>query len=643
MILPILIMGSEVTYMGKDVSSILGGFVGFYPMSAVEEIFKVFAFAWSLCFLLHYVSLKSKPQKFVRSYCLLPVGVFFLYSLATWIQYPAMFADHFPQWLNLAIYRIASTLNPSMLMYCAGLIFAVQLFRFVKIKAGTIGIFGLLVICAGFILLNAPRDIDFTSKKPNVILVGIDSMRADRVGTGVVKNIDQIKADESAYHFENHIVGIPRTFPSWAEILSGQYAAQIGIRHMFPSFWDRRHQDKGLATAFGEAGYQTLLVSDFAGDIFPRFNNGFEKVLTPTFTLSYLIRQRVGQVFPLVMPFMLTSPGSLLFPTIVGDSKFGNPKSLVQNFVKNISPEKPFFGTLFFSTAHFPYAAPYPYYKKYTDPKYTGDILFAKDPNIKISKEGVNESEIGQVRGLYDGALVSIDDALGDLVAYLKNHDLYDNTIIAITADHGESLYEDGLTHGHGEHLLGEEVLKVPLIMKLPKGEKKSETDLMKMSRSIDVATTMLGAAGIDGQVGEGIDLFGPVASEYAYAETGIWFSSGGSGWFQQKRISYPGISGLLSFDHGRSGEVVLSPEYENLIETAKHRAIITPKYKFVYIPTAAGVQFRLFDRELDPANRSDISGDNPRIVSKLKQRLYSIMLRHHENKQILDDYLVPL
>jgi arylsulfatase A-like enzyme len=78
---------------------------------------------------------------------------------------------------------------------------------------------------------------------------------------------------------------------------------------------------------------------------------------------------------------------------------------------------------------------------------------------------------------LYDAEILYMDHYLGTLVASLKRDKLYENTMIIVTADHGELFGEHG-KHGHGRSLFQEEI-HVPLIVKYPGTETAADrTDM---------------------------------------------------------------------------------------------------------------------------------------------------------------------
>lgn len=119
---------------------------------------------------------------------------------------------------------------------------------------------------------------------------------------------------------------------------------------------------------------------------------------------------------------------------------------------------------------------------------------------------------------LYDGEIAYLDRQLGELFAWLKQQGLYDETLIVLTADHGEEFYEHG-GWWHGLTLYQEQI-HVPLFLKLP-GQKLAGALDTGLARSLDLAPTVLRAVGLDiPQAMQGVDLLGETArAQLCFAE----------------------------------------------------------------------------------------------------------------------------
>ncbi|MEO8799711.1 MAG: sulfatase-like hydrolase/transferase, partial [Polyangiaceae bacterium] len=288
--------------------------------------------------------------------------------------------------------------------------------------------------------------------KPNVLVIAADSLRFDRLTPKLAPHLSAL-ADRGT-RFDRAYVSLPRTFPSWVTILTGRHPHHHGIRTMFPR-WDGRAKDfDALPERLAKAGYRTSVVSDFAGDIFSRIDLGFGEIDTPTFDMRELVRQRAVERETPLLPFLVTRAGRAIFPVVRELATAADPQLVAHDALRSIDRADggPFFETVFFSTAHFPYAAPEPYAAAFTKPSYRGRFKYDKPVGLG-SDAPPNADDVAQARGLYDGAVASIDDAVDVLLRGLDDRGLTESTIIVITADHGESLDEPGRGSGHGDHL----------------------------------------------------------------------------------------------------------------------------------------------------------------------------------------------
>jgi hypothetical protein len=95
----------------------------------------------------------------------------------------------------------------------------------------------------------------------------------------------------------------------------------------------------------------------------------------------------------------------------------------------------------------------------------------------------------------YAAQVAAADRCLGDFVGYLKRSGLYDRSVVVLTADHGESLGEDG-RWGHG-NVLHPELMRIPLIIHLPAQARSSLTaDRSQVALSTDITPTLYALAG---------------------------------------------------------------------------------------------------------------------------------------------------
>jgi arylsulfatase A-like enzyme len=671
-----LLIAQSAQFLGKDVSQVAAGILGFYPWTAVFEVLRVLlavalvlaglAFPWVVVSTL----VDSRTLSLV-CFPLMPVVNYILWLLGTVLKYPSFFNSFLPLFVQNTFYRAAFLIDPSVFWWASALTFLCSFgilaykksrelltFRFsslskARLLASFVGVslfIGLFVIRTRSLVADLST-IREKNSAPNVLVIAVDSLRVDRLRReDLVPSLIELLSDPQVVKFNDHYVGVPRTFPSWVELVSGTPAPVNGIRHMFPGFGVRTGEFSGFVSDLRDAGYDTQVWSDFAGDIFPRFMGGFKEIHTPNMNLKTMIRLSIDQSLPFFLPILMSTPFREFFSALKQSPAFADPTHITNELVEKMSQgDNPWLKVVFYSGAHFPYAAPHPFYTKFTRADYRGKFLFEKNPELGGLGEGLTDEDKVQIRSLYDGAIHAVDKELGRLFRSLKSKGLWDSTLIVITADHGEDLYEQGRVQGHGEHLRGENVLKVPFIVKLPANFMPKLSEIEDTTRSIDVSPTILEICGVKKSSIYGKSLLSKMTKDSsentpraAYSETGIWFSRSGEGFFQSQRLDYPGISRLLSFDQGFSGEVVLDPRFERIVVTAKHRSLVYQDFKIIYVPTSAGVRYELYNRRLDPENLTDLSKVDPIRLAEMRQRLFDVIKKMEKNVAFLDDFVVP-
>jgi len=504
-------------------------------------------------------------------------------------------------------------------------------------------------------------------QKPNIIFLSSDALRPDHFsGNGYFRettpNIDHL-LDESV-QVRGMITTVPRTFPAWVSILTSEYPLRHKIRHMFPRTRERSVPLKAAPLYLTQEGYTTSVISDFAGDIFPRIDLGFETIKAPEVNSKILIRQIILEKQVFLLPFLANSPLKKLFPEIRGIVHFADSDLITTETIEEIKTAqeegKPFFITSFYSITHFPFSAPYPYYQRYSDPNYQGphkyfkQVLLNLDPNSqgdKPCKETKEDQK--QVVALYDSCLRLFDDEVGKIINYLKKDNLFEDTIIVILSDHGENLYEHNHGMGHGEHLRSKAALEIPCIIKGKSLAPIKGKTCHQLVSSIDLMPTIFKMANLEipgSFKGEPINfsdrtLMERLSKVEAYVETGIWFEQDEKSdlFFQKLRLPYPNITELGEVDFSFQDEVVIQQKYSNLIDGAKHRAIYSGPYKLIYLPLPDRVKFELYNHLEDSANLNDLSKSHKSILEEMKKRFYLFIEEEGQGNYIRkDDFLIP-
>ena len=490
----------------------------------------------------------------------------------------------------------------------------------------------------------APRE---RPNQPDIIILATDSLRPDHLGIEyglpTSPNIDALTG-EAAYFTEAYTV-LARTFPAWASILSGLSPKEHGIRTMFPRP-DQAVLERSLPRLLGEAGWQTVVISDYAGDIFPRFDAGFGEVYAPEFNMKTLVQQRVLEGHKLLLPYITGPLGRRVFPEHGEMADLSDPRILGDRIIDTLHKyrDRPLFLATFFSVTHFPYASPYPWCGSFNDPGYDGPFKYHKQ--VAPGESITDREDSRQITALFDDTILAFDFQVGRIVDYLKKRGTWNNTILIITSDHGENLFEHGEDIGHGDHFRGMQSLRVPLIVKLAGGNAAGpQPGLVSL---LDISPTIAEAAGIDLEwEHEGLSLVPllrtgrPMDPRELYFETGIWFTVVSPEYFSGRRIPYPDISEMGRIDFGGGHLITIQPEYETIINLAKHRMIFDGRHKLIYMPTQSGIRWELYDVVSDPGEIHDLAQYNPAYLDDMRRRLLA-WISSEPGVEISNGFAVP-
>ena len=315
-------------------------------------------------------------------------------------------------------------------------------------------------------------------RPPNVILITIDTVRADHVGCYGYKDIQTPTLDALAHDgivFEQAISQVPLTWPSHAVILTGTYPFQNGVQDFTGTPLDKKF--RSVAQAFQQHGYATgAVVSAFVLDRSWGLARGFD-FYDDAFSPQEFASRDIGLV----------------------ERRAGESVDRALAWLKKHS-QRPFFFWLHLYDPHSPYDPPEPFRSQYQGRPYDGEIAYA-------------------------------DHELGRMLAWLKSAQLYNSSLIVFLSDHGESLRE----HGEQEHgfFVYNSTVHIPLIVKLPAGGGFRASRNPRVVETTAVASTLLEAAGIrddmKGQIhSPGLLKTRPTTEDLAYSETFYPFSSFG-------------------------------------------------------------------------------------------------------------------
>ena len=147
-----------------------------------------------------------------------------------------------------------------------------------------------------------------------------------------------------------------------------------------------------------------------------------------------------------------------------------------------------FFLLLHYFDPHFNYKPPPPY-DRFFDPDYSGSAGGMYSIFSKETRDSIDRRDVDHIVALYDGEIRYTDEHIQRVFQEMKRLGIYDNALIIVTSDHGEEFLEHEFW-GHSEKLY-EELIRVPMILKLPEGEAGGTRQKQQVSL-LDVAPTIL-------------------------------------------------------------------------------------------------------------------------------------------------------
>ncbi len=334
----------------------------------------------------------------------------------------------------------------------------------------------------------------------NVLITIIDGLRADHMGAfgyqrPVTPRLDRLAADARGQLFSTVFSPSTQAAPAVASLLTGCYPPTHGVRG------EDGQINPGvphLPTLLQAAGYHTMGISAAALAGQMGFGVGCDRFVEAASTVTPgrdapATAQRAEQVEGTVGAWL---------------------EEMAQ------APGRRWLLWLWAPAIHAPFRPP-PEYDRWRDHSYRGRV----DGSYESLRRNPSRADVQQLIDLYDGAVTHADALLGRLLDRLVALNLYDDTLIVVTSGHGESLGEEG-AFGHG-YLAYEEVVRVPLVVKLPAGTAPAGGTSTTMVELVDVAPTLLDwlglrplAAGMQGySLAPGLRGSLP-GREVAYAET---------------------------------------------------------------------------------------------------------------------------
>jgi arylsulfatase A-like enzyme len=355
-----------------------------------------------------------------------------------------------------------------------------------------------LLCAAGLALFGCSKP-----PRPNVVLIVVDTLRKDVLHLYGDPRPDSPTLDalgKRGWVFDNHLAHASQTVPSTLSIMLSRYPAEHGFGHRSVGQWAEQRpvfpdSFLFLAEVFRDAGYATaaFVANPYLG---PQsgFAQGFD-------TFEFFGGGEGGR-----------APRTISWDATSGLEISRRATEWIENHEKEGGG--PFFLYLHYMDVHQPYRPPRAYLRRFPAPG-PGRLLGG---NGKPHQLAPGDLEFNRAR--YAAAVAYVDDLIGGVVGSLDADGLREDTIVAVTSDHGEEFMEHGGI-GHGTTVYGE-LVRVPLVIVYPRSLAPGHR-VTYLSQHLDLAPTLLRLAGIEPPPAfDGKSVFDPAAE--VYTEDGPWW-----------------------------------------------------------------------------------------------------------------------
>jgi arylsulfatase A-like enzyme len=319
---------------------------------------------------------------------------------------------------------------------------------------------------------RAAQDQPANKDRPNVLFIVLDTVRADHLSLygysrRTSPSLEAFAEQATTFSFAHSTA--PFTLSSHASMFTGQLPSEHGAHHVPLAAKDGDFRlaagTETLASRLADKGYRTGAVVANTGYLGPwtGLAQGFHEYKSRPlrqygYVPAYLsVLHRVSKI----------DADALLLKS--ADARFVTNQAMA--WIEE-HRERPFFLFVNYFDAHDPYRPPARYARRYLE-------------SPASSGGGVG----GWPASQYDGEIAFLDAELGRLFQWLDETKIAGRTLVIVTSDHGEGFGEHGC-HGHSNSLY-EELPHVPLVVRLPGQNKKSQSDAAVSLRSIPTIVDM--------------------------------------------------------------------------------------------------------------------------------------------------------
>lgn len=436
----------------------------------------------------------------------------------------------------------------------------------------------------------------------NIIIIVLDAGRFDYLGCygfpePLTPNIDKLACE--GILFENVTAVAPWTVPSHASMFTGLYPNQ----HL--ANWNTLKIKEGIPTVF-----EILKKKDYKIAAF---------VANDTLIYPCEIFGKEADIYGLKRYGHSKDVSGFVDSFRQEDS---NCDRITEFFMDWLGKEinQPFMLYFNYYDLHSKYDAREPYLSKYIpeeDQKILHQIgdrfnLHFREMNREVV---VTKEQIRAMRNLYKAKMAAIDENIGRVMNKLKENKLMDNTILFITADHGDTLGDHTYPSFHHQFSIYNALIRIPLIIYSPKLKSYAKRVSAPLIQNIDIFPTILDLCRID--------KLAYLVSSPAVNLIGYIFKN------SQKRLR----DYAISMYEAPQKFVDWNKKSVNPVYIRKLLSIQDERYKLIF---SDGDRIELYDIIADPKEQKNLKEDFPKICKRLKTKFYEIL---EEYGGINEDY----
>ncbi len=314
-------------------------------------------------------------------------------------------------------------------------------------------------------------------KRPNIIIIYPDQMRADAMGCSgnpciQTPNLDRLASQ--GVRFNNAFTSFPLCCPFRASLMTGKYAHSTG---MHANHYPIPTNQEFLAAVLRDNGYRTGYVGKW------HLNGGKKHEFVP-------VEERLG--FDTLIGF---SRGHQYFDSIFYRNDDTQPRTsaryepdyqtshLIEFMEESVRDpnQSPFFGMICYGLPHPPLVAPVEYLHRYSPE----DIPI----NNNTPEDSETRATARDFLAKYYGLVASVDENIGRVIDWIDTHGLRDNTVIIVVSDHGDMAGEHGL---YAKKTYYRNSMQVPLIVRYPGLSEPGRVAQGLVDPSVDTMPTVL-------------------------------------------------------------------------------------------------------------------------------------------------------